>query len=330
MGSNRRLMYQHSIHQFMPLLAVEENKVYREGPSLEGSTVIRPNPKGQKPDEVKQLFESLCRPIIKKISKCQNPKMYRELVHRLWHLPKQVTSYYHHCFHQGKVTNTQIIKTTPQDLEVSLRAMVAGYIGKSLLSRKFQRFIAKKLRSDVSNISFKPWTHADLTQFVSLINKSDLNGYMPDTDAAAITERTARKLIDQANTHSHRHRVRAVYYKNKIIGEIRLTFNQQDKSSAEMSYWFEPQFWRQGVASKVIGLFTFKSFMKCHDTKRIFVLARKNSSASLSILESIGYRYESAMLQEDGWTLNQPSEVLSIMKNEFDYLLSEPKEPNIT
>ena len=328
MGSNSQHLHQESIHSVTSSVASQTIMASLTSPSfLEGKMTSKDKNNDEntgKLEDVEKLFHLLCLQIMSKLSSSTGPEDYKKLIHRLWHLPNHVIGYYSHPFSEENRGNTS--KKNLQQLQVKLRGEVAKRIGTTSQSQLFKNHLEDDLKSFMNNLSFKSWSESELSSYISLISHAEVWEYLPEQYPNPMTEDIARMLIEHSNANLHHHTVKAIYYKGDIVGQVRLQFNRQDSSSAEISYWLGPQYWRKGIASKVVNYFTFKSFIEYPKVQRIFGVVRQENFASLKVLEKTGYRYESIAKRSEESASKNTCQVLGIMRGEFEDFLKKNQD----
>jgi RimJ/RimL family protein N-acetyltransferase len=101
-----------------------------------------------------------------------------------------------------------------------------------------------------------------------------------------------------ANGWSSRHFVNAVEWHNLPVGQVRLQFDSSPYPDAvEISYWIARPYWGQGLATKVVSMFTADCFSERPQIDRVFAQVLDRNRASMRVLEKAGYRFESFRYQ---------------------------------
>ena len=102
------------------------------------------------------------------------------------------------------------------------------------------------------------------------------------------------------------------------IGECSLTLQEND-SSCEIGYMLLPQYWNQGYGTEVAEW--LMSMARAYDVLRITAMTHAQNTASVSILEKLGFKKNSI-----GWMLFEASDGLH--DSQIDCYVYE-KETNI-
>lgn len=102
-------------------------------------------------------------------------------------------------------------------------------------------------------------------------------------DAIAWLKRVA---ADDLETHY------AIATSAELIGGIGMTIKTDiHRRSAELGYWLGEPFWGKGVATRAVTQFTEYAFSS-FDITRLYAEVFSNNTASIRVLEKVGYVYE--------------------------------------
>ncbi|MEM7677938.1 MAG: GNAT family N-acetyltransferase [Myxococcota bacterium] len=159
----------------------------------------------------------------------------------------------------------------------------------------FKPMNAEYQRSD--DVELRPWTDGDVELYRSLLDNPKLWQYLPESYPAPLTTALAADLIRVSNETDH-HDVRAIEYRGEIVGQVRLLFSNQHQDDAEISYWIGEKYWGQGIASRVIPMFSALSFAEHPKLRSIFAKVHKDNAASAVVIERAGYRDEGELASE--------------------------------
>ncbi len=147
----------------------------------------------------------------------------------------------------------------------------------------------------------------EAAEFCTLLDDPAIWQHLPEDYPNPLTESMARDLIEISNESKH-HEVRAIEKKGRIVGQIRMLFDNPHGSNsidgdahtdAEISYWVGTDFWGKGIASEVIAIYSLLSFWT-HPIDSIFARVLENNVASLRALERAHYRDEGDLATELG------------------------------
>lgn len=101
----------------------------------------------------------------------------------------------------------------------------------------------------------------------------------------------------------------AIARDDEAIGGIGYTPRKDvERISAEVGYWLGTAFWGRGIMTAVLGAFTGYVFRENPELRRLFALPYVRSSASVRVLEKVGYHCEGRMRQsaiKDGEIVDQ-------------------------
>ncbi|MGY6549390.1 MAG: GNAT family N-acetyltransferase [Roseinatronobacter sp.] len=106
---------------------------------------------------------------------------------------------------------------------------------------------------------FRAWHWTDALEYARLLSEPQLWTYLYEDFPGEITEGMARALID-ASREMQRHKVRAVEYQGRIIGQTRLQWQGEHTppQSGELSYWLGRSYWGLGLAAPMIALSSWR------------------------------------------------------------------------
>jgi len=153
------------------------------------------------------------------------------------------------------------------------------------------------LRSDVTAFSFRPWTSRDAASYQALLGNPKVWEHLPEPFPSPFTEETARALIDVGSIGFH-HETLAVETAGRAIGQCLLRFDQPFARSraSEVAYWLGERFWGQGLMSRILPVFTYRSFC-VHDVDVIYAWIRNDNVASIRVAERAGYQRDEFPLE---------------------------------
>jgi ribosomal-protein-alanine N-acetyltransferase len=95
----------------------------------------------------------------------------------------------------------------------------------------------------------------------------------------------------------------------EAIGGIGYTLHHDvERISTEIGYWLGTAFWGRGIMTLALSAVTAYAFREHLELRRIFAVPYARSTASVRVLEKVGYRCEGRMRQsaiKDGQVLDQ-------------------------
>lgn len=147
------------------------------------------------------------------------------------------------------------------------------------------------------SMHLRAWTNDDLETYRALLDNPRVWRYLPEPYPAPLTSSLAADLIRVSNDAEH-HCVRAIQYHGSLVGQVRLLFSPDDRSEAEISYWIGEAHWGQGIASRVIPMFSASSFAEHPELKSIYAKIHKDNAASSVVVMRAGYRNEGTLASE--------------------------------
>ena len=101
----------------------------------------------------------------------------------------------------------------------------------------------------------------------------------------------------------------AIAVDGEAVGGIGYTLHEDvERVSAEIGYWLGTSFWGRGIMTSALRALTGYAFEQHSDLRRIYAVPYAWSSASIRVLEKVGYRLEGRMRQsaiKDGRVTDQ-------------------------
>ena len=143
---------------------------------------------------------------------------------------------------------------------------------------------------DVATFTFRSWTPEDFSVYFDLLNSPQVWRYLPEPFPTPFTPDTARTLLEVAAIGFH-HETVAVVVDDQPVGQCLLRFNQPTAGvrTAEVAYWLGEQHWAKGWMSRILPLFTQRSFQH-HRLDAIYAWIMPDNQASIRTAERAGYR----------------------------------------
>jgi RimJ/RimL family protein N-acetyltransferase len=90
----------------------------------------------------------------------------------------------------------------------------------------------------------------------------------------------------------------AIAIDGEAVGGIGYTLHQDvERVSAEIGYWLGTAFWGRGTMTSALDAMTRYAFARHEDLRRIYAVPYAWSTASMRVLEKVGYRLEGRMRQ---------------------------------
>jgi RimJ/RimL family protein N-acetyltransferase len=101
----------------------------------------------------------------------------------------------------------------------------------------------------------------------------------------------------------------AIVQADQAIGGIGYTLHHDvERISAEIGYWLGTAFWGRGIMTTALRAVTAYAFCEHPELRRIYAVPFAGSTASVRVLEKVGYRCEGRMRQsaiKDGQIIDQ-------------------------
>jgi RimJ/RimL family protein N-acetyltransferase len=101
----------------------------------------------------------------------------------------------------------------------------------------------------------------------------------------------------------------AIVRADEAIGGIGYTLRPDvERISAEIGYWLGTAFWGRGIMTTALSAVTAYAFREHAELRRIFAVPYAWSTASVRVLDKVGYRCEGRMRQsaiKDGQIIDQ-------------------------
>jgi ribosomal-protein-alanine N-acetyltransferase len=141
-----------------------------------------------------------------------------------------------------------------------------------------------------ARFTFRPWELTDADLYRRFLDNPKLWAFMPEEYPSPFTEETARTLIEASRVASH-HEVLAAELDGVPVGQVRLLFDGSypELNAAEVSYWVGEKYWGHSLGTKILGLFTERSF-RLRPLDLIYAWIRPEHAASIKTAERAGYR----------------------------------------
>lgn len=144
--------------------------------------------------------------------------------------------------------------------------------------------------ADTAGFTFRSWTPDDAVVYMGLLDNPRIWDYLPEPFPSPFTLDTARTLIDVAAIGFH-HETVAVEVDGRPVGQCLLRFDQAfaDTRASEVAYWLGEQYWGRGWMSRILPVFTHRSFRR-HPVDVIYAWIRKDNEPSIRVAERAGYQ----------------------------------------
>jgi RimJ/RimL family protein N-acetyltransferase len=144
--------------------------------------------------------------------------------------------------------------------------------------------------SESTEFTFRPWSPDDAVVYTELLGNPRLWQYLPEPFPSEFTVDTARTLIEVGAIGFH-HDTVAIEVDGRPIGQCLLRFDRPfaGTSAAEVAYWLGEEHWGQGWMSRVLPVFSDRSFRQ-HGVDVIYAWIMKDNESSIRVAERSGYR----------------------------------------
>lgn len=144
--------------------------------------------------------------------------------------------------------------------------------------------------SDAAAFAFRPWVPDDAGVYFELLGNPRIWEYLPEPFPSPFTPETARTLIEVASISFH-HETAAVEVDGRPIGQCLLRFDQPfaGARASEVAYWLGEEHWGKGLMSRILPVFTHRSFRR-HGVDVIYAWIMKDNVASTRVAECAGYQ----------------------------------------
>jgi EAL domain-containing protein (putative c-di-GMP-specific phosphodiesterase class I)/RimJ/RimL family protein N-acetyltransferase len=228
------------------------------------------------------LFESQAEEILLKAKKEPSATGFSE---KLWSLPKAVLYY---CCKVVTAEEKALVVPTLR----KLRGHSAKLIDELPETVTWKNEIRQRINNAKAQFTFRQWSLNDLDDFISHLDDEDMWRYIPQDYPNPLTREMASSLIGASNEVTQRHKVHAVQWSGKPIGQARLLFDSTYPDAAEISYWLGKEHWGKGLTSDFVTLYTLESFHANPHINCIYAKVLDGNSASIKLLEKAGYRHE--------------------------------------
>ena len=140
------------------------------------------------------------------------------------------------------------------------------------------------------------WTYDYVGDLVRFANNKRIADNLRDFFPNPYTKENAEQFIEICiNTPEDKQVNRAIFYDNKAVGSISLTFGEDVYSkSAEIGYWLAEDYWGQGIVAKAIREMCRLAFEE-YGMVRVFAAVYSYNKGSCRVLEKNGFIMEGVL-----------------------------------
>jgi len=144
--------------------------------------------------------------------------------------------------------------------------------------------------SEPTAFAFRPWSSDDAVVYTELLGNPRIWEYLPEPFPSEFTVDTARTLIEVGGIGFH-HDTVAIEVDGRPVGQCLLRFDRHfaGTRAAEVAYWLGEEHWGQGWMSRVLPVFTHRSFRQ-HSVDVIYAWIMTDNQASIRVAERAGYQ----------------------------------------
>lgn len=137
---------------------------------------------------------------------------------------------------------------------------------------------------------FRPWVASDAPRYLDLLGNPRIWEFLPEPFPSPFTLDTARTLIEVAAIGFH-HETVAIELDGRPIGQCLLRFDRPFAGvrASEVAYWLGEEHWGKGLMSRVLPVFTSRSFRR-HSVDVIYAWISTGNRASIRAAERAGYQ----------------------------------------
>jgi RimJ/RimL family protein N-acetyltransferase len=131
----------------------------------------------------------------------------------------------------------------------------------------------------------RPWANEDASPLSRILSSKKFWEFLPEEYSGEVSSDEALELI-KLNVSNSNHYIRAVEFEDKLIGQVRLEFNQE---YAELSYWLDITHWGYGHGSAMVTLFLYESSRHYPELRFVYARVHEKNLASARILTKLGF-----------------------------------------
>lgn len=144
---------------------------------------------------------------------------------------------------------------------------------------------------------FRSWTADDVDVYMELLGNPNVWEYMPEPFPSPFDREIARTLIEIGSIGFH-HDTVAVVVDGRPVGQCLLRFDEPlaGVRTAEVAYWLGEEHWGKGWMSRILPLFTERSFGR-HHVDVIYAWIMTANQPSIHVAERAGYRRDRCSLE---------------------------------
>ena len=155
-----------------------------------------------------------------------------------------------------------------------------------------------RIRFATDCLVFKMLRQEDISFMLTLTGNPDVVHYLP---GMITDEETMRGWLSSLQMEDNEYRI-CLRGTDEPIGECSLTL-REDGTSCEIGYMLLPQYWNQGFGTEVARW--LMDMAKSYDVFRITAMTHEQNTASVRILEKLGFRKANT-----GWMLYEAADGL--------------------
>lgn len=148
----------------------------------------------------------------------------------------------------------------------------------------------------------RAWGTGDLETYKALLDDPEVCHFMPEDYPNPLSEDMAMALIELSNASNH-HQVYAIMRDGDVVGQVRLEYDveQDNPSSAEISFWIGRPCWGKGIGRDVVKLFTTGSLRDNPWLKSLIARVHDENAKSMKALRNAGYVVEGTDPKRANW-----------------------------
>ena len=148
----------------------------------------------------------------------------------------------------------------------------------------------------------RAWGTSDLEPYKALLDDPEVWHFMPEDYPNPLSDDMAMALIELSNASNH-HQVYAIMRDGDVVGQVRLEYDveQDNPSSAEISFWIGRPYWGKGIGRDVVKLFTTGSLRDNPWLTSLIARVHEENAKSMKALRNAGYVIEGADPKRANW-----------------------------
>ncbi len=145
-------------------------------------------------------------------------------------------------------------------------------------------------------MELREWSYEYAGEIVRFANNKKIADNLRNIFPYPYTDENARQFIEFCmNTPEEKAVNRAIFYNDKVVGSISLTFGEDVYAkSAEIGYWLAEEYWGRGIAADAVREMCHIAFEQ-FDMARVYATVFSYNKGSCRVLEKCNFLLEGVL-----------------------------------